>query len=74
MPFITTSQPGWSGPACAGLVMLSDKGVQATRSSESSSFSCNLRKWLEIMDAYEAGAFAYHTTMPTDALFQVRDV
>ena len=52
--------------------MLSEKGAQATRSSESSSFSCNLRKWLEIMDAYESGAFAYHTTMPTDALCQVR--
>jgi aspartate aminotransferase-like enzyme len=45
---ITAPQKGWSGPACAGLVMLSARGVEATRTSESSSFAVNLRKWLEV--------------------------
>ena len=34
----------------------------------------DLRKWLELMDSYEAGGFMYHATMPTDALAQFRDV
>ena len=40
----------------------------------SSSFACDLRKWLQIMETYESGTFAYHATMPTDALAAVRDV
>ncbi|MFP6814171.1 MAG: hypothetical protein VB949_00655, partial [Pseudomonadales bacterium] len=40
----------------------------------SSSFACDLRKWLQIMDAYLGGAHAYHATMPTDSLRTLRDV
>merc|ERR1719262_1293896 len=71
---ISAPQKGWTGPACAGLVMLSDRGADVTRSSRGSSFVCDLRKWLELMEAYEAGGFMYHATMPTDALVTFRDV
>src|SRR5690606_26627219 len=43
-------------------------------STVSTSFSCDLRKWLQIMQAYEQGGFAYHATMPTDSLVVLRDV
>src|SRR5690606_33110353 len=39
----------------------------------STSYACDLRKWLQIMDAYKNGGHAYHATMPTDALARVRD-
>lgn len=71
---ISAPQKGWTGPACAGLVMLSDRGADVTRASKGSSFVCDLRKWLELMDSYEAGGFMYHATMPTDALITFRDV
>jgi aspartate aminotransferase-like enzyme len=32
----------------------------------STSYSCDLKKWHQIMQAYETGAHAYHATMPTD--------
>jgi len=71
---ISAPQKGWTGPACAGLVMLSERGADVVRASKSSSFVCDLRKWLELMDSYEAGGFMYHATMPTDALVTFRDV
>jgi len=71
---ISAPQKGWTGPSCAGLVMLSKRGAEATRSSTSTSFVVDLRKWLEMMDSYEAGGFMYHATMPTDALATFRDV
>jgi aspartate aminotransferase-like enzyme len=40
----------------------------------SSSFSCDLKKWMQIAEGYEKGQHAYHTTMPTDALVRLRDV
>merc|ERR1712216_604410 len=45
-----------------------DAILSATRNSQSTSMVINMRKWLEVMDAYLAGGFAYYTTMPTDAL------
>jgi len=71
---ISAPQKGWTGPSCAGLVMLSERGADVTRSSKGSSFVCDLRKWLELMESYEAGGFMYHATMPTDALVTFRDV
>ena len=71
---ISAPQKGWSGsPGCA-LVMLSDKARQQIDSTTSTSFACDLRKWLQIMETYEAGAHAYHATMPTDALTTLRNV
>lgn len=71
---ISAPQKGWTGPSCAGLVMLSERGVEAARASMSNSFVCDLRKWLEVMESYEKGGFMYHATMPTDALVLFRDV
>ncbi|MFM1548982.1 MAG: aminotransferase class V-fold PLP-dependent enzyme [Lentisphaeria bacterium] len=71
---ISAPQKGWSGSPCCGLVMLSALARERIEETTSTSFSCDLRKWLEIMAAYEGGAHAYHATMPTDALIAFRDV
>jgi aspartate aminotransferase-like enzyme len=54
--------------------MLGERARERIESTTSSSFACDLRKWLQIMEAYENGGHAYHATMPTDALARVRDV
>ena len=54
-------------------MMLSERGDYATRNTYSTSMVINMRKWLEVMDSYENGGFAYYTTMPTDALTLFRD-
>jgi aspartate aminotransferase-like enzyme len=54
--------------------MLSDTALAVMENTTSSSFACDLKKWLEIMRAYENGGHAYHATMPTDALTVFRDV
>ncbi|MGM8885032.1 aminotransferase class V-fold PLP-dependent enzyme [Psychrobacter sp. 1U2] len=70
---ISAPQKGWSSTPCAGLVMMSDAAVERVENTESNSFSLDLKKWLEIMRAYENGGHAYHATMPTDSLRQFRD-
>jgi len=70
---ISAPQKGWSASPCAGLVMLSQEGLARVRATSSSSFACDLKKWLDIMTAYEDGAHAYHATMPTDGLIRFRD-
>jgi aspartate aminotransferase-like enzyme len=42
--------------------------------TSSSSFSCDLKKWLQIAEGYEKGEHGYHTTMPTDALVNLGNV
>jgi len=54
--------------------MLSALAREKIDSTTSTSFSCDLRKWMQIMEAYEKGGFAYHATLPTDALTVLRDV
>ncbi len=71
---VTAPQKGWSGPPCCGLVMLGERARQRIEATTSSSFACDLRKWLQIMEAYEGGAHAYHATPPTDGLAKLRDV
>jgi len=71
---ISAPQKGWSGSPCSGLVMLSPLASEKIKSTVSSSFACDLLKWLQIMEAYENGGHAYHATMPTDALARFRDV
>lgn len=70
---ISAPQKGWSGPSCAGLVCLGERGLARLAETSSSSFACDLKKWRQIMETYETGGHAYHATMPTDALRQVRD-
>ena len=61
---ISAPQKGWSGsPGCA-FVMLSERARRAIEHTTSTSFACDLRKWLQVMETYEAGAHVYHTTMP----------
>ena len=71
---ISAPQKGWTGSACCGLVMLSPLARQNIENTVSSSFACDLRKWLQIMEAYEQGGHAYHATLPTDSLTVLRNV
>lgn len=70
---VSAPQKGWSGPACCALVALGEAARERIDSTQSTSFSCDLRRWLQIMETYENGAHAYHATLPTDALLRVRD-
>ena len=70
---ISAPQKGWSGSPCCALIAMSDLARQRIDSTTSTSYACDLKKWLSIMETYEAGGHAYHTTMPTDALRRVRD-
>jgi aspartate aminotransferase-like enzyme len=71
---VSAPQKGWSGSPCCAMVMLSTRAREHIDTTTSTSFACDLRKWLQIMEAYEGGAHAYHATMPTDALTRLRDV
>ncbi|MCB0008865.1 MAG: alanine--glyoxylate aminotransferase family protein, partial [Anaerolineales bacterium] len=70
---ISAPQKGWSGSPCAGLVMMNRQARELIEETTSSSFACDLKKWLQIMEAYENGGHAYHATMPTDCLITFRD-
>lgn len=70
---ISAPQKGWSASPCSALVMLGEEARKRIDQTTSSSFACDLRKWLQIMEAYENGGHAYHATMPTDALARFRD-
>ena len=70
---ISAPQKGWSASPCAGLVMMSARAVARLEHSTSDSFAIDLKKWLGIMQIYENGGQAYHSTMPTDALRAFRD-
>ncbi|MFT0170084.1 aminotransferase class V-fold PLP-dependent enzyme [Paraburkholderia mimosarum] len=71
---ISAPQKGWSASPCCAMVMLSPLARERIDATTSTSFACDLRKWLQIMETYESGAFAYHATMPTDSLATLRDV
>ena len=70
---ISAPQKGWSASAGCAFIMLSSLARERIESTQSTSFACDLRKWLQIMESYEQGAVAYHTTMPTDALTVLRE-
>ena len=71
---VSAPQKGWSGSPCCAMVMLSERARKAIDGTTSTSFACDLKKWLQIMEAYEGGAHMYHATMPTDALARLREV
>ncbi|MDQ6880924.1 MAG: aminotransferase class V-fold PLP-dependent enzyme, partial [Pseudomonadota bacterium] len=71
---ISAPQKGWSSSPCCAMVMLSERARAAIEATSSSSFACDLKKWLHIMEAYEGGGHAYHATLPTDALTRLREV
>jgi len=70
---ISAPQKGWSASPNSGLVMMGERALAKIEGTASSSFACDLKKWLQIMQAYENGGHAYHATMPTDALRRFRD-
>ena len=70
---ISAPQKGWSASPSAGIVMLSPLAEARLAATTSNSFALDLKKWRAIMEAYEKGGFAYHATMPTDALVGFRD-
>lgn len=70
---VTAPQKDWSAePGCA-MVCLSGRAVDVMERSQSSSFALDLKKWREIMVAYENGGYAYHATMPTGVIGRLRD-
>ena len=71
---ISAPQKGWSASPCCGLVMLGKQARERIEATTSTSYSCDLRKWLQIMEAYEKGGHLYHATLPTDSLATLRDV
>ncbi|MBM2292314.1 alanine--glyoxylate aminotransferase family protein [Sulfitobacter pseudonitzschiae] len=70
---LSAPQKGWSAAPSAGLVMMSDRALARMEQTTSDSFAIDLKKWHQIMQAYENGGHAYHATMPTDALRAFRD-
>lgn len=70
---LTAPQKVWSSTPCAALVMFGAAAARRIEQTQSSSFAADLKKWLQIMRAYEDGAHAYHATMPTGGLLQLRD-
>ena len=69
---ISAPQKGWSSsPACA-MICLSARALKAMEGTTSTSFAADLKKWHQIMQAYETGSHAYHATMPTMALLDLR--
>ena len=69
---ISAPQKGWSSSPCCAMVCLSERARKAIDGTASSSFAMDLKKWLQIMEAYEGGGHMYHATMPTDALTRLR--
>jgi aspartate aminotransferase-like enzyme len=70
---ISAPQKGWSSSPSAGLVMMSTRALERLEATTSDSFTIDLKKWRQIMEAYLNGGHAYHATMPTDALRDFRD-
>jgi len=70
---ISAPQKGWSATPCAGLVMMSERAEERMNTTSSDSFALDLKKWRQIVAAYENGGHAYHATMPTDGLRAFRD-
>ncbi len=70
---ISAPQKGWSSSACGALVMLGPRAHAEIAKTQSTSFACDLRKWLQIMEAYEQGGHAYFATLPTDSLARLAE-
>ena len=71
---ISAPQKGWSGSPCCAFVMLSPLARERIDQTTSTSFAADLKKWLQVMETYESGAYTYHTTLPTDALARTYNV
>ncbi len=70
---ISAPQKGWSSSPCCAMIALSKLARERIDATTSTSFAMDLKKWLQIMEAFEGGGHAYQATMPTDALSRLRD-
>ena len=70
---ISAPQKGWSSSPCCAMIALGERAREKINHTQSSSFAMDLKKWLQIIEAYESGGHLYHATMPTDALKTLRD-
>ena len=71
---ISAPQKGWTSWPGAAMVMMSATARERVNATTSTSFAADLKKWLQIMEAYEAGGHAYHATLPTDSLARLHEV
>ncbi len=69
---ISAPQKGWSSSPCCAMVMLNERARAAIDATTSTTFACDLKKWLQVMEAYEKGGHTYHATLPTDDLTRLR--
>ena len=72
--FISAPQKGWSSSPGSGVAMLSQHALVVMKDTKSTSFAVDLKKWHDIMQAYENGGHAYHATMPTEAIVRFREM
>ena len=70
---ISAPQKGWSASPGAAFVMMSEAAVERLSHTQSNSFAADLKKWWQLMQAYEQGGHLYHATLPTDTLARVLD-
>lgn len=66
--YLTAPQKGWTSPASCGVIMLSSRARAVVEVRNSNSMVLSVKDWMGVMDEYEAGGFAYFTTLPTDSL------
>ena len=69
---ISAPHKGWSSSPCCAMVMMSERARKAIDGTTSTTFAADLKKWLQVMETYEAGGHMYHTTLPTDALLRLQ--
>ena len=69
---VSAPQKGWSSSPCCAMVGLSDRALKVMEGTTSTSFAMDLKKWHQIMQAYDTGSHAYHATMPTMALVKLQ--
>jgi len=70
---ISAPQKGWSSSPCCAMIGLGERAREMIDHTQSNSFAMDLKKWLQIIEAYENGGHLYHATMPTDALKILRN-
>ena len=71
---ISAPQKGWSGSPCCGMVMMNDAALAKVNATTSNSFAVDLKKWRQIMQAYDNGGHACHSILPTDSIRFFRDM
>lgn len=68
---ISAPQKGWSSAPGFAMVMFGPAALARLDATTSTSFMLDLKKWRQIMQAYETGGHAYHATLPTMAIAEL---